>query len=328
MWPSSSVARSWCCSVPVDELIPDALDGERLDRVVALVADVSRSVAASAIAQGGVTLDGEATQRSTRVHAGQRVIIDDSIADPPPSPEPDASVSVTKLHVDDDVIVIDKAPGQVVHPGAGHTTGTIVQGLLADYPEIASIGEPPRPGVVHRLDKGTSGVFVVARSVRGFESLSRQLRDRTVHRRYLALVWGVPDAARGLIDAPIARAVRDPTRMTVRDDGKAARTSYEVEATWHSPDVSLVTCELETGRTHQIRVHMAAIGHPVVGDQKYGGDRVAVAAFRPALHAAELGFVHPAGDLVEFRSPLPDDVRKIVAELGPPESGEAPNGVG
>lgn len=309
----------------MDELIPEALDGERLDRVVALIADVSRSTASSAIGDGNVTVDGETAGRSTRVRAGQRIVIDDSISAPAPMPVADPDVEVRLLHVDEDVLVVDKAPGQVVHPGAGHSTGTIVQGLLARFPELASIGEPLRPGIVHRLDKDTSGVFVVARSERAFSSLRRQLDDRTVHRRYLALVWGVPSADRGIIDAPIGRSARDPTRMTVRDDGKSARTNYEVEASWRSPEVSLVGCALDTGRTHQIRVHLSAIGHPVVGDPKYGGDRDRLECGRTALHAAELGFTHPGtASLVEFSAPLPPDMARLVEELGPTEGGTSP----
>ena len=309
----------------MDDLIPDALEGERLDRVVALIADVSRSTASAAIAGGLVTIDGRAAVRSTRVRSGQQVVIDDSIASPAPVPEADPNVPVTLLHVDRDVIVIDKAAGQVVHPGAGHTHGTIVHGLLAEFPEIATIGEPFRPGVVHRLDKDTSGVFVVARSERGFESLSRQLRERTVHRRYLALVWGVPEAIRGIVDAPIGRATRDPTRMTVREDGKVARTTYTVEASWRSPDLALVSCVLDTGRTHQIRVHLAAIGHPVVADNKYAGNREPMAIDRTALHASELGFVHPATDeRVDFVSPVPADLAGLLEALGPTETGSPP----
>lgn len=309
----------------MDELIPEALDGERLDRVVALIADVSRSIASSAIGDGLVTVDGEAASRSLRVRTGQRIVIEDSISAPDPMPAADPSVDVRLLHVDDDVLVVDKAPGQVVHPGAGHSTGTIVQGLLARFPEIASIGEPFRPGVVHRLDKDTSGVFVVARSERAFDSLSRQLEERTVQRRYLALVWGVPAADRGIVDAPIGRSARDPTRMTVRDDGKSARTRYRVEASWRSPDVSLVGCTLETGRTHQIRVHLSAIGHPVVGDHKYGGARDPLEPGRTALHAAELGFEHPVtGAPVHFSSPLPPDMARLVEQLGPTEHGTSP----
>ena len=305
------------------ELIPDALDGERLDRVVAMLADVSRSAAATAIADGQILVDGAVqTTRSTRVSSGQSITIADDLGAGDERISPDGTVDVHYLHVDDHVLVIDKAPGQVVHPGAGNSTGTIAQGVLARFPEVAEVGEAARPGVVHRLDKGTSGVFMMARSDRAYRSLTEQLRARTVDRRYRTIVWGHPDAANGVIDAPIGRAVRDPTRMTIRDDGRPARTRYSVEQTWDEPSVALVSCVLETGRTHQIRVHLAAIGHPVVGDHRYGGARAGIEFDRPALHAAELSFSHPVtGERLEFASPLPPDLAGLLDRLGDRESG-------
>lgn len=305
----------------MNELIPDALEGERIDRVVAMVADVSRSRAATLIADGQVLLDDRAVgSRSTRVSGGQTLTIRGGIDAEPTELAADPSVELTLLHVDDDVLVIDKAPGQVVHPGAGNTMGTIAQGVLARYPEVRTVGEPDRPGVVHRLDKGTSGVFMMARSARAHESLSEQLHDRLVERQYLTVAWGEPEAKEGLIDAPIGRAVRDPTRMTVREDGKVARTNYRVLRTWRSPKAALITCVLDTGRTHQIRVHLDAIGHPVVGDTRYGGGRSGQDIDRPALHAAELGFEHPAtGEWLRFESPLPADMAALIDSYGAPE---------
>ena len=309
----------------MDELIPEALAGERLDRVVALLADVSRSVAATAIAEGDVLVDGEMSSRARRVDTGQRLSIAETVGAPKPRLAGDPATTVATLHVDDDVIVVDKAAGQVVHPGAGQPEGTVVQGLLAHFPELAGVGERHRPGIVHRLDKGTSGVFVVARSPHAHAALSDQLQARTVGRRYLALVWGRPESDRGLIDAPLGRAGRDPTRVTVRTDGKTARTSYEVLASWDAPAVTLVACVLETGRTHQIRAHMTAIGHPVVGDVKYGGSRAGVDFTRPALHAAELTFDHPStGARLTFTSPLPEDLALLFEGLGPPDQGAVP----
>ena len=174
---------------------------------------------------------------------------------------------------DDDVLVVAKPAGLVVHPGAGHPDGTLVNGLLALDPEIAGTGDPQRPGIVHRLDRDTSGLLVVARSPRAYEALVAALGAHEVSREYLALVWGHLDAPRGVIDAPIGRSVRRPTRMAVREGGRRARTAYEVQAEFTSPEVSLVRASLETGRTHQIRVHLQAIGHPVVGDAAYGGAR-------------------------------------------------------
>lgn len=315
---------SWLLSAPVREPVPDALDGERIDRVVSMFVDVSRSVAAAAITNGLVLVDGVIIDtRSRRVRSGEVLEISDAInADPEPI-RADGSTEVVTLHVDDDVIVVDKAPDTIVHPGAGNDTGTIVQALLVDHPEISEVGEPRRPGVVHRLDKGTSGVFVVARSQRAYDSLTEQLGDRTVARRYVTLAWGRPDADRGLIDAPIGRAIRDPTRMTVQEGGKAARTTYEVLASWHDPAVSLISCRLETGRTHQIRVHLQAIGHPVVGDGRYGGGRSGLDFHRPALHALEIGFEHPgSGAWLEFRSPLSPDIDALLRGLGSPDEGD------
>src|SRR5439155_23772111 len=170
--------------------------------------------------------------------------------------------------------VVDKPPDLVVHPGAGNAAGTMVAGLLARFPELAGVGEADRPGVVHRLDKGTSGLLVVARTPAAYESLVGQLSSRSVERRYRTLVWGWPEPTTGLVDAPIGRSRRDPTRMAVAAGGREARTGYETERRYHEPvEAALLECRLETGRTHQIRVHLAAIGHPVVGDARYRGAR-------------------------------------------------------
>ncbi|HEV2070971.1 MAG TPA: RluA family pseudouridine synthase [Acidimicrobiales bacterium] len=311
------------------ERIPDALDGVRIDRVVALLTGLPRSTVAEMVEGGAVQLSGRTvTTRSTRVRSGGEVDVDvppTAATSAIPAPE----VDVDLLYADADVIVVDKAPGMVVHPGAGNSRGTLVQGLLARYPELGGVGQPGRPGVVHRLDKGTSGLLVVARSARAYASLVAQLGRRTVGRSYLTLVWGCPEPARGLVDAPIGRSRREPTRMTVSSRGREARTGYEVRRCYRSPvDVALVECRLETGRTHQIRVHLAAIGHPVVGDVGYGGRRNASAASddrdasghlgcgRPFLHAEQLSFDHPAtGDRLSFVSELPGDLREVLAKL-------------
>lgn len=309
------------------EEIPHPLDGERVDRVVAMLIDISRAAAADAISNGLVQLEGVVVNKpSQRVVAGQLLAVDPAVLEPAAELAADPSVELNLLHVDDDVLVIDKAVGQVVHPGAGHTSGTIAQGVLAAFPEVRSVGEPDRPGIVHRLDRGTSGVFVVARTERGYESLSRQLRERAVHRRYITVAWGTPKTARGVVEAPIGRAVRDPTRMVVREDGKAARTSYSVLASWRDPVASVFSCVLDTGRTHQIRVHMEAINHPVIGDPRYGGGRDGLGIDRPALHASELGFDHPGtGERLQFVSPLPKDITALFARLGPIDEGELPS---
>ena len=308
------------------EIIPDALDNERVDRVISMILGVSRSTAATAVSEGLVTLDGKSVSKvSQRVTIDQELEVEDSVFDSAPDIAPDPDVELNYVHIDDDVVVVAKSAGRVVHPGAGHSSGTLAQGLLARFPEIASVGDPGRPGIVHRLDKGTSGVLMAARSVRAYESLTEQLRNRTVTRRYTAIAWGIPDSPRGVVEAPIGRAVRDPTRMVVREDGKSARTSYSVLASWTEPKVSLLSCVLDTGRTHQIRVHLEAINHPVVGDNRYGRGRGDLGIDRPALHAAELGFTHPAtGERLEFADPLPDDISAIIEAMGTPATGEVP----
>jgi 23S rRNA pseudouridine1911/1915/1917 synthase len=299
----------------IRDAMPEALDGERVDRVVALLTGASRSEAATLLAQGAVTVDGRpVTKASARVATGQVVEVDADIEGSDPELEPDPTVELDIVHVDDAVVVVDKQPGLVVHPGSGREHGTLVQGLLARFPDIAAVGDPDRPGIVHRLDKGTSGLLVVARTEAARSALVDQLAHRTAARRYLALVWGHLDSPIGLVDAPIGRSQRDPTRMAVSARGKEARTRYEVIGTYAEPaPVSLLRCRLETGRTHQIRVHLAAIGHPVVGDERYGGRRQPLLDVpRPFLHAEHLAFVHPAtGAEVAFSSPLPPDLAAI-----------------
>ncbi|HUF33351.1 MAG TPA: RluA family pseudouridine synthase [Acidimicrobiales bacterium] len=303
------------------EVLPPALEGERVDRVVAMLTGLTRAEVADLVAAGAVRLGGRTvTSRSVRVHEGEEL----EVEVPPPDldrhvAQPEPGVAVPVVHADDQVIVVDKPPDMVVHPGAGNRQGTMAQGLLARFPELAGVGEPERPGIVHRLDKGTSGLLVVARTPEAYASLVDQLSTRTVERRYLALVWGHPEPPRGMIDAPIGRSQRDPTRMAVSAAGREARTSYEVVTTYTEPVLSALTsCRLETGRTHQIRVHLAAIGHPVVGDPRYRGKRVALPCPRPFLHATELAFDHPGtGERARFESPLPDDLVGVLDGLSP-----------
>ena len=300
------------------EPLPDALAGERLDRVVAMLCDLPRSVAAGLVDAGGVQVDGTVqTRRSTRVQEGEVVSLT-----VPPAPveavvEGDDAVEFTVVHEDDHVVVIDKPAGLVVHPGAGHPTGTLVHGLLARYPEIDAVGEEQRPGIVHRLDRDTSGLLVVARTPDALESLSDALRARTVTRRYRTLVWGHVTEPRGLVDAPIARSPREPTRMAVVVGGREARTSYEVVQRYDQPvAVTELVCLLETGRTHQIRVHLQAIGHAVVGDPRYGGARESMPVGRQFLHAEHLAFRHPAtGERMAFDSALPADLADVRSRL-------------
>ena len=301
-----------------EEELPPALGGERVDRVVAMIAGCSRAEAAELVASGAVEVDGRVvTTRSVKLDAGALVAIETPEPDDGPAILADPSIDVTVVYSDDEVIVVDKQAGLVVHPGAGNDTGALVHGLVVDFPEIAEVGEPERPGIVHRIDKGTSGLLVVARTERARESLVDQLSRHSVEREYRALVWGVPESTQGLVDAAIGRSRRDATRMVVSERGREARTRYEVLESFDVPvDVALLACRLETGRTHQIRVHMSAIGHPVVGDGRYRGDRTSLPCPRPFLHAARLGFEHPAtGEWLTFESPMPPDLVAVLDSL-------------
>ncbi|MCU1365092.1 MAG: rluD, partial [Ilumatobacteraceae bacterium] len=211
----------------------------------------------------------------------------------------------------------DKPAGLVVHPGHGHPDGTLVNAMLARFPEIADVGDPLRPGIVHRLDVGTSGLMAVARTPLAYDTLVAALAARRVTRAYQTLVWGRLESPNGLIDAPIGRDHRDPLRMAVVIDGKPARTRYRTITTYSLPaSASRLECHLETGRTHQIRVHLAAAGHPVIGDGPYGGVRSGITSPRPFLHAAALEFRHPtSGEILSFTSELPDDLVAVLSGL-------------
>jgi len=298
--------------------IPMSLDGVRVDKAVALVADMSRSAVNGLIDEGRIQVDGSTVRnRSTPLACGQELQID---RDPVParrSPEPDPSVDYGVVHEDADLIVVDKPAGLVVHPGAGHRTGTLVNGLLQRFPDIQSLpaevgADIDRPGIVHRLDRGTSGLLVVARTPASYRSLVAQLADRHVSRVYRALVLGRVAEDSGVVDAPVGRSVSAPTRMAVSRRGKEARTRYDVEERFTRPaPATLITARLETGRTHQIRVHLSAIGHPVVGDEVYSHGRALPGAVvtRPFLHAYSLALDHPStGVRTSWHSELPDDL--------------------
>jgi 23S rRNA pseudouridine1911/1915/1917 synthase len=311
----------------VREVVPAALDGERVDRAVALLTGLSRSEVAELVVGGAISLTGRpVATRSRRVRAGDVLEVEVPEVSVSAGPVAEPGVLVTIVHADDQVIVVDKPAGLVVHPGAGHPGGTLVHGLLSRFPDLADLAKPgpdrDRPGIVHRLDKGTSGLLVVARTGAARDALVAQLAARAVDRRYAALVSGRVEAAEGLIDAPLGRAETDPTRMAVRAGGREARTRYLVEGRYTQPgDFTLLECRLETGRTHQIRVHLAAIGHPVVGDPRYGAGRrrrpsPALTPGRQWLHARRLSFDHPAtGERVTFASALPDDLASVLAAL-------------
>lgn len=301
--------------------VPGALDGERLDRAVALVTGLTRSEVDRLVSAGQVTVGRTVVaSRSRRVREGERVRIEGPLgSDRTAVPVSDAGVEVPVVYSDDALIVVDKPAGLVVHPGAGNREGTLVHGLLARFPDLAALAvadERHRPGIVHRLDKGTSGLLVIARTPQSKARLSAQLSERTMGREYLALVSGTIESDAGLIDAPLGRSDLDPTRIRVQAGGRPARTRYEVlERFGGDRPATLVRCTLETGRTHQIRVHLASIGHPVVGDERYGGPPLpGLPAGRPFLHAASLAFDHPlTGERLRFDSPLPADLAGSLA---------------
>jgi 23S rRNA pseudouridine1911/1915/1917 synthase len=331
-------------SAPGGVRVPAALAGERVDRVVALLTGRPRRQVDDLIGAGEVRLGGRVvTSRSVKVRAGDSLWVAETAVASPAGLSPDPSVDVTVVWEDADVVVVDKPAGLVVHPGAGNRGGTLVQGILARYPEVASLGTLPgaadRPGVVHRLDKGTSGLLVVARTAAAHADLVAQMQGRSVERRYAALVGGTVADDAGMVDAPLGRSERDPTRITVRTGGRPARTRYRVQRRYADPvAATLLTCTLETGRTHQIRVHLAAIGHPVVGDRRYGGspgglrsrpgsagglrsrpgsdEWAPLPPDRPWLHAEALAFRHPrSGQPLSFSAPLPPDLRAVLEKL-------------
>ncbi|MEA2310291.1 MAG: rRNA synthase [Solirubrobacteraceae bacterium] len=279
-------------------------DGERLDIYLAEIAG-SRSAAQKLIEAGVVTVDGRGRTKRFAVRRGQRVMV--GSLDELPEPEaPPATFEVA--FEDDDVLVIDKPPGVVVHPAPAHRTGTLVQALEG---RVAGGPDPERPGVVHRLDRDTSGLLVLARSERAHAALSAAMGAREIVREYLALVDGRPAARSGTIDAPLGRDRRVRTRISIdTDDAREAITHFEAERNLERS--TLLRVRLQTGRTHQIRAHMLAIGHPVLGDPEYG--RPGYGLKRQFLHAARLAFAHPvSGTAVELRSPLPDDLEAALA---------------
>ncbi len=286
-------------------------DTARLDRFLSeRQKALTRSRIHSLINEGWVSLNGEPARPSQRVKAGDRVVI--TI---PPIREYDVSpqtIPVDLVYQDSDIAVVDKPAGLSVHPGPGHPDGTLVNALLARCPDIQGIGGVHRPGIVHRLDKDTSGLMVVAKTERAHHDLSAQLKRRQVSKTYTALAVGIPPQATGTIDAPIARDPRHRQRMAVVLGGRESRTHYRVmeELAGHA----LLELSLETGRTHQIRVHLAYLGYPLFGDAVYG--RPSPALDRHFLHASGLGFTHPkTGNPVSFRSNLPEELLQIIDSL-------------
>ena len=312
------------------ELIVEAdHDGLRLDQfLTALLPDQSRAQVQRLIKDGLVTGPGS-LRPSTPVHDGQRFVV--AIPAPSPAtPEPE-ELPILIVYEDPDIVVLDKPAGMVVHPAAGHSSGTLVNALLHHVKDLSGVGGELRPGIVHRLDRGTSGLMVVAKNDPAHQELSRQFQDREVEKEYVALVWGVVQAGKR-IEEPIGRDPQHRQKMSTR--ARRARTAV-TRVTWarHLKGVSLLKIAISTGRTHQIRVHLNSIGHPIVGDSLYGGIhrrvsrelRAVQRLERPFLHSARLSFTHPGdGRRVEFDSPLPLDLQSVIDDIeersAPPES--------
>lgn len=320
----------------IEIAVPPGVEGERLDRVLAnSLPDRSRSFLKKLIEDGRLQRDDETgrtiVEPSYRVKPGERFLLEiPEAVDVEPVGE---DIPLNVVFEDDDLIVIDKPAGLVVHPAPGNLTGTLVNALIGHCSDsLQGIGGVRRPGIVHRLDKDTSGLMVAAKSGPAHEGLTTQFSDRTVERAYAALVWGLPRPAAGTIEGNIGRSRRDRKKMSVRrEGGKPARTNYQVETVFNGGAASLIECRLDTGRTHQIRVHLAHEGYPVIGDPVYGGGATrarlssvgADAASlilklgRQALHARLLGFTHPlTGEEHRFESEIPTDIAEILGVLG------------
>ena len=318
--------------------VPAEADGGRLDRVLAAqLADLSRSRLKALILAGQVSVDGRTVRDpAAQVNSGNMI----AVALPPPEPaKPEGeAIPLAIVYEDDALIVIDKPSGLVVHPAAGHASGTLVNALIAHCGDsLSGIGGVKRPGIVHRLDKDTTGLMVVAKTDRAHRRLSAQFADKRegpLERGYLALVWGAPERPHGAIDAPLERHPHAREKRAVREGGRDALTHWQTveryAGTDGKPVAALLACELETGRTHQVRVHLAHIGHPIMGDETYATGFKTKAArlnqtarealdalHRQALHAEHLAFEHPeTGETLDFRSPLPPDLARLRAALG------------
>ncbi|HKU86335.1 MAG TPA: 23S rRNA pseudouridine(1911/1915/1917) synthase RluD [Casimicrobiaceae bacterium] len=292
--------------------MPAECAGLRLDQALAkMLPEHSRSRLRAWIDAGDVTVDGRTFDAKRRVHGGERVDIAPSATTAPLADEPE-NIELRVVHEDDAIIAVDKPAGLVVHPGSGNPRGTLLNALLHHHPALAAL---PRAGIVHRLDKDTSGLMVVAKTPQAHTDLVRQLAARTVHREYVAVARG--DLTRAtIVDAPIGRHPVQRTAMAVVAKGKPARTHVDVVERFGA--ATLLRCRLETGRTHQIRVHLAAIGHPLLGDPAYGGHRQSstLTFARQALHAARLGLVHPATrEAMAWESPPPADLAELIRVL-------------
>lgn len=320
---------------PLDIIVPPGAEGERIDRLLAnTLPDRSRSFLKRLVEDGCLAVSGDSgrtiVEPSYRVKPGERFLLRiPASVDPEPLGE---DIPLDVVFEDDDLIVINKPPGLVVHPAPGNLTGTLVNALIAHCGNsLKGIGGVRRPGIVHRLDKNTSGLMVSAKTGPAHEGLTKQFSDHTIERAYAAFVWGMPNPSHGSMDGNIGRSPRNRKKMAVLPaGGKTARTNYRTEAAYAAGAASLVECRLETGRTHQIRVHMAHLGNPVIGDPVYGGGAtrarqaplsdaavdVISRLDRQALHARLLGFEHPvSGEFLRFETSLPDDLEKLAGIL-------------
>jgi 23S rRNA pseudouridine1911/1915/1917 synthase len=299
--------------------VPEGLEGERLDAALARMFGLSRSGAAELIAAGDVLVDGKPAAKSDRVMAGAELAV--TLPPPPGAAEPLARAEPVPgmgiLYEDDDIVVVDKPRGVAAHPSPGWTGPTVIGGLAASGHRVATSGAAERQGIVHRLDANTTGVMVVAKSESAYSALKQAFRERTVSKTYHALIQGHPDPLRGTIDAPIGRHPSGDGRFAVVADGRPSVTHYDTLEAFRA--ASLLSVGLETGRTHQIRVHMAALRHPCCGDLLYGADPVLAAHLgltRQWLHAVRLSFEHPATGLqVTFESRYPDDLQHALDVL-------------
>jgi len=321
--------------------VPAALVGERVDRALALLTGISRAQAARMVAEGKVRVGGSVPGTGgRRLRAGELLEVEAEVeveaefeegggpgrVEAAAGHERSSAPEATVVFVDNDLVVVDKPAGLVVHPGTGNRQGTLVQQLVRLFPDISEAGpDNERPGIVQRLDKGTSGLLVVARTPAARQGLVAQLAARSVDRRYVAVVHGALEADEGVIDAPLGRSQAERLKMAVVEGGRHARTHYW--ALGRSDlllPVTLASCRLETGRTHQVRAHFAAIGHPVLGDERYSKPNQSAAArvsvptlARPWLHGVELGFVHPVtGASMRFRSEVPPELLGVLLALG------------
>jgi 23S rRNA pseudouridine1911/1915/1917 synthase len=297
--------------------VPDGLDGLRLDAAIARLFGLSRTVAADIVESGLATVDGAVRSKSERVSGGAWLEVELPAPPSRPAATPTPVEGLVVAYEDHDVVVVDKPPGVAAHPSPGYEGPTVVGALLAAGHRIATSGAEERQGVVHRLDVGTSGLVVLAKTERAYTVLKQAFRERRVDKRYAALVQGHPDPLRGTVDAPIDRHPTQPHRFAVVAGGRPSVTHYDTVEAFRA--ASLLDVRLDTGRTHQIRVHMAALRHPCVGDFQYGADPTLAARLglaRQWLHASRLGFEHPDdGRWVEFTSDYPDDLATALARL-------------